>query len=123
MFSRIFIGILRAWQTRHSLVAFFIHSHGKHTETAVLLDNTGSAYQIAVQAACFYLRPQITVSEYVPSIKRILHQESFRSSLLTFNSDLERALTRVYAWMAENGGKRLSHDEELKLAQEMYARI
>jgi len=53
MFSRLFIRILRAWQKRHSLVALFIQSHGNHTETSVLLDETGSAYQ--------YCRPRIQV--------------------------------------------------------------
>jgi hypothetical protein len=123
MFSSTFIRVLRAWQERNKLVALFIQSHGEHTETSVLLDDAGSAYQIAVHAAGFYFRSQVTVSEYVPETKNILHQESFTSSLLTFRRDLERALSRVHGWMRENGSKRLPQDEEMKLVKKLYAQV
>ena len=122
MFLSVFIRILRSWQKRHHLVALFVHSQGKHTETSVLLDDTGSAYQIAVQASWFCLRPRVTVSEYVPNLGRILHQESFHSWLFTFSSDLEYALSFVHRWMAENGGKRAPREDEVELVQKMYAK-
>ena len=89
----------------------------------MLLDDAGSAYQIAVHTSGFYVRSQVTVSEYVPETKNVLHQESFASSLFTLRRDLERALSRVHDWMRENGSKRLPQDEEMKLVQKMYAQI
>ena len=123
MFLSIFIRILRDWQSCNKLVALFIQSHGKHTETSVLLDDAGSAYQIAVHASGLYFRPCVTVTEYVPETKNILHQESFTSSLFSLRKDLERGLSRVHGWMRENGSKRLAQDEEMKLVQKMYSQI
>ncbi len=120
MFLTIFIRILRAWQTRNKLVAFFFHSHGKYTETSVLLDDTGSAYQVTVHLSGSYLFPQITVSEYLPDTGRILHQVSFTASFFTFRSKLDQALKRISQWMTENKAKRLTQEDEMKLVKKMY---
>jgi hypothetical protein len=123
MFQNTFIRIIRAWQQRNKLVAFFIRSHGKHTETSILLDNTGSAYQIVVHASGLYFSPQITISEYLPDTKRTLHQKSFVSWLFRLRTDLERALIQIHQWMDENNSERLSQEEEMNLIKKMYKNI
>ena len=123
MFSKILIQILRKWQKNRGLVAFYIHSQGEHTETSVLLDDSGSAYQIAVRASGLYLCPQVTVSEYIIDTQRVLHQESSVCYLFSFASALDRALARVHAWMADNGAHRLPQTEEMRVVERMYSQI
>jgi len=120
MFYCVFVRILRSWHRRNNLVAMFIHSHGKHSETALLLDDTGSAYQIVVRGSGFYFRLNAVVTEYVPETKKILHQKDFSFLLPSMADNLSKALEISQNWMAENGGKRLSQDVEMNRVREMY---
>ena len=119
MFARITVGIFRRWQAKKKIAALVIWSHGKHTETAVLRDDSGSAYQIALHASGFYFRPSLTVSEYLPDSMRVIHQHSFYTTVFSLTRDLDRALDQVFAWISENKAKRLSQDEEMKLIESM----
>ncbi len=120
MFANITIGIFRRWQAKRKIVALLISSHGKHTEAAVLRDDSGSAYQITLRASGFYIRPSLTVAEFIPDTMRVLHQESFATTVFGLSSDLDRALDQVFAWMLENKAKRLPQDEEMKLVRVMF---
>jgi hypothetical protein len=87
MFFSIFIRVLRAWEDHNNLVGLAIYSPARHTETCVLLDDAGSAFQIAVDATGVSFRPQVMVTEYVSETMNVLHQESFTSSLFTLPPD------------------------------------
>ena len=122
MFASVFIRIVRKWQAERKLIALAIQSHGKHTEASVLLDDTGSAYQITVHGFGFYFRPTISTSEYLPDTMRVIQQRSTATTLFCLRRDLERAFLRVEGWIDENKGRRLPEEEEMKLVQVMFAK-
>jgi hypothetical protein len=118
----IFMRAVRAWEARNKLAGIFIRSPGKHTESVVLLDNAGSAYQIAVEASGLYFCPQVTITEYVPETNRLLRQKTLKSTIVSLRSDLRKALQLVQDWMHENKSTRLSQDEEMAVLRKMYER-
>jgi hypothetical protein len=123
MISNYFLRVIRRCQRRHGLVAFFINSHGFHTETSIMLDSTGSAYQVAVQLSKLTMRPTITVSEYIAGTHIVIRQERIVSWVLAFAHDYERAVQQVFGWIAGKNAQRLFQMEELRLANEMFQRL
>jgi hypothetical protein len=122
MFRKFLIRITRSWQAQNKLVGLVVWSHGQHSESVVLLDNAGSAYQVAIHGSGFHLRPSVTVSEYLPENMRVIQQYSFFTTLLSLRARLSSALSEIERWMKQNNAVRLPHDEEMKLVQSMYAR-
>jgi hypothetical protein len=106
---------------RNDLVSVFLSSHGKHTESVVVADNAGAAYQITLQLARLPLRPIITVSEYVPETPpRVLQQYSVRVWFFGLSSALDASLQQLQSWMVRHHGRRLGKDEDVKLARKIY---
>jgi len=122
MFSSITIGIFRRWQAKNKIVALLIQSRGRHTEAAVLRDDSDSAYQITLEASGFYFRPTLSILEYLPDSKRVIKQDSIISTVLSLRSDLNRALDIVFSWMKENRATRLPQDQEMILVRAMFER-
>jgi len=119
MFASIIIGTFRRWQAEKKVSAIVIQSHGEYSESVVLRDDSGSAYQIALHASGFYFRPSLTISEYLPDSMRVLHQLSFYTTVFTLHRDLDRSFDKIFVWISENKAQRLSQDEELKLIRTM----
>jgi hypothetical protein len=122
MMFLVFIRILRAWEVRNELAGIFIRTPGKYTESVVLLDSAGSAYQIAVHTSGLCFRSHLTITDYVPETGLVLGQETFKSTILTLKSDLGKALQVVHNWMGESGSTRLPQEEEMALLRKMYER-
>jgi hypothetical protein len=120
MFAGITVGIFRRWQTKKKIAALLIKSEGKHTEAAILRDDSGSAYQITFHASGFYFRPSLIVAEFIPETMNVLHRKNLLTTVFGLRRDLDRALNQVFAWMEENKAKRLPQEEEMKLVRAMF---